>query len=343
MATLEPHDELGLAWDDWADGRAHMLKRGVDFFRGPGAVLEAAQNAARRLDKSVTVVKEVRLGETFMWVQFVEYQIEWGQPCPCGSTELRQLNRAQAECAVCKATLNLVRPREKGGADDAAGEDPAAALLQPLFRHTAAGGKGRGAAGITSDQMREIWNRAKEAPPPEAKLWSRRSYNDYAAIILTGPFSPDGQPVTGVGLDEEFQISTLFEFSAKQLDVRCGIVLTNAAGVPRYRFVHLEPARISRPGRYTFTVRIPAGMVEAGEYTARTSAALVRGDDLGRVARRTAFSLTVGDPEQQPAPAGENGDGSPPETIQPPDLDWVIEPGEGPWRSTSEAADTSGE
>ena len=47
--VLEHHDELGLPWDEWADRRVHRLVKGRDFLRSSEAVVEAAQNAARRM------------------------------------------------------------------------------------------------------------------------------------------------------------------------------------------------------------------------------------------------------------------------------------------------------
>ena len=147
MGLLEPHDELGLPWDDWADGQAHLLTRGVDFFRSSDVLVEAAKNAGRRLNRAVTVVKEQRLGRTHVWVQFPEYEILLGESCPCGSQELRRLNQQHAECAACGATLILRVPKKRTVADEEmpAGSGPADELLAPLFAlpaRASAGGKG---------------------------------------------------------------------------------------------------------------------------------------------------------------------------------------------------------
>src|SRR5689334_2820116 len=100
MAVLEHHDELGLPWDELSDGRMYRLARGENFFRSPEAVAQAAQNAARRLGKAVRLANEIRHRKVFVWVQFVDFETELGQPCPrCGSFDLRALNRQHTECA----------------------------------------------------------------------------------------------------------------------------------------------------------------------------------------------------------------------------------------------------
>src|SRR5215216_999672 len=115
---LDPHDELGLPWDHLADGRVHRLVRGRDFVRNPDVVEEAAANAANRLGRVVRTFKETRWGVVYFWVQFVDHEVVIGDPCPCGSMELRQVNLYFAECASCKSTVALVRPKRERAVDD---------------------------------------------------------------------------------------------------------------------------------------------------------------------------------------------------------------------------------
>jgi hypothetical protein len=131
MKHLEPHDELGLPWDDLSDGRAHRLVKGRDFVRGAELVEEAAANAAVRLERVVRMYREVRRGAVFLWVQFVHHEIVYGEPCVCGG-QLLQVNLNFAECSSCKVTVALLMPkRERVEHDDAPTEDEP--LLTGLF------------------------------------------------------------------------------------------------------------------------------------------------------------------------------------------------------------------
>ncbi len=110
-----------------ADGRAFVLVRGRDFFLNPREVEEAAANAAARLGKAVQTIRTLRASVLSIWVQFADYRVEFGAPCPCGSDDLRRVNDQWAVCASCEATL-LVESRPKasvaaGGVSVAVADD----------------------------------------------------------------------------------------------------------------------------------------------------------------------------------------------------------------------------
>ena len=151
MKHLEPHDELGLPWDDLADGRAHRLVKGRDFVRGAELVEEAAENAAGRLERVVRMYREVRRGAVFLWVQFVHHEIVYGEPCLCGG-QLLQVNVNFAECSSCKVTVALLLPkREKVEHEDGPTEDEP--LLTGLFGAQPLGARnGRRGAGRSARQ-----------------------------------------------------------------------------------------------------------------------------------------------------------------------------------------------
>jgi hypothetical protein len=133
---LDLQDELGVPWDELADGRVHRLVRGHDFVRGGEVMEEAATNAARRLGRVVRTYKEIRWGVLYFWVQFVDHEVVIGEPCPCGSGDLLRVNQFFAECASCKATVALVMPKKERAVDDDLMEDDP--LLQSLFGAAAA-------------------------------------------------------------------------------------------------------------------------------------------------------------------------------------------------------------
>lgn len=330
MTPLEHTDELGLPWDRWADGRPHVLLRGKDFYRGSAAVQEAARNAARRLNKAVSTVKEHRVGKTYLWVQFSDFEVDWGDPCPsCGGADLRLVNRRHTRCTSCGATVALIQPKRHKELNDATPGtvDPVEALLRPLLGLGAAGGSDRTDPGpMTGTELHRLFERTKsELPREETRRWGRRSFNEVAAIIAAGAFSSSGAPVAGFDVVDDLEVCVLLELSVKNVDVRVGVVLGDVSGAARYRVVLVDPPRLARPGRYVFRVTIPGGIVVPDAYVARVSAAFVRGGEFSRVTLRGAFSLDAfGEP-----PASDVGEA--PDVVELDDLDWAVVQGEGPW------------
>jgi len=128
---LPEGEELGVEWERWADGRAWRLKRGRDFGDvHPELARRAAKNAARRMGKVVQTVRDRIDGERYTWVQFADYEIPLGAPCPCGGRRLYRLHTYFARCAACGAQLLLTRASVSAGGEEA--EDEAAAGLRDL-------------------------------------------------------------------------------------------------------------------------------------------------------------------------------------------------------------------
>jgi hypothetical protein len=66
----------------------------------------------------VQTLRSMRASVLYIWVQFADYRIEQGSPCPCGSDDLRRINDAWAICAGCESTLLVdTRPQSSGGRD----------------------------------------------------------------------------------------------------------------------------------------------------------------------------------------------------------------------------------
>jgi hypothetical protein len=60
----------------------------------------------------------MRASVLYIWVQFADYRIEPGSPCPCGSDDLRRINDEWAICASCESTLLVdTRPQSSGVGD----------------------------------------------------------------------------------------------------------------------------------------------------------------------------------------------------------------------------------
>ena len=101
-------DDLGADWERWADGRAFRLKRKKDFPDvDPGKVRDAAQVAAKRMGKVVTTMRDKHFPRKYVWVQFADHRIKYGDPCPCGSRRLLRVHKQYATCPQCKSFLLL--------------------------------------------------------------------------------------------------------------------------------------------------------------------------------------------------------------------------------------------
>ena len=170
---LEDGDELGVAWDDMADGRVWRLKRGEHFLRSSHAVQDAAQSAATRLGKAVRTVRQARDRSVSIWVQFADYQIEIGEPCGCGSTALQLVNRGFALCEECGSSLLLIVPKpgrapKVSAAKRAARKEARAAVVAPATAEEVIREEipPEQAADVPAETAPEP---AAEAPPEEAE------------------------------------------------------------------------------------------------------------------------------------------------------------------------------
>jgi hypothetical protein len=188
MALLEPHDELGLPWDDWVDGRVYRLVRGRDFVRSAEALAEAAENAGRRLGRVARTVREVRFGRVIVWLQFVDYELFAGDPCGCGSTDLRRMSTYYAHCTTCGAT-SYIRPLKQKAVETVFATGPDEALLLSSLLSAPAAGK------------------AKRATPPAA---NRAGLGTFADLRLS-PYSkgPDLERLGGLATEQATGASCL--------------------------------------------------------------------------------------------------------------------------------------
>ncbi len=150
---LEPGDEIGLPWDDYADGRVYRLAKGTDFVCSSLAAREAAENAAERLGKVVRTRTDVFRKKIFVWVQFADNQIDDGEPCPCGSTNMPLVNENLALCQACGALNVIFRSKRDRTAEErevlpGKGDELLEFLLGiPPGKPEQASGKGGGAKG----------------------------------------------------------------------------------------------------------------------------------------------------------------------------------------------------
>jgi hypothetical protein len=175
---LEPGDELGLPWGRWADGRVWQLRRGREWLGSTSELHEAAENAAARLGRAVRVHRDNRADGDVVWVQFADHHLLLGDPCACGSTDLRWASDLVAICSDCRAVSFVTLPKPPKGSPEQANTGEADELLSLLLGTGTA--KGRAA------------RPAKTAPvgaSPEVRNGAAKPRKERSAVLQLGHFT----------------------------------------------------------------------------------------------------------------------------------------------------------
>jgi hypothetical protein len=109
-------EERPLPWREWADHSVRRLKGGRDYHVSSDVLEEAARQVAKRLGQVAVVFPEDimrwRYWEPYVWLQFVDGQVEAGDPCACGSRDLVRTHPRFVHCAACGAHLALKNPKD---------------------------------------------------------------------------------------------------------------------------------------------------------------------------------------------------------------------------------------
>jgi hypothetical protein len=115
---LPQGDDLGIDWEQWADGRAHRLKRGKDYGDLKNEIIrEAARNAAKRMGKVVKITADRYSPDKYNWFQFADFKVKIGNPCRCGSLTVHRLHTHFGRCPECKAQIILTKVEEDDDED----------------------------------------------------------------------------------------------------------------------------------------------------------------------------------------------------------------------------------
>jgi hypothetical protein len=93
-------------WGKWLDGRPHRLTRGKHYSGDPKVVVRRAREAAAALGKTAVTSLQSQGKYEYLWIQFVDGQVEQGHPCPiCGSFTLEKVQKYFLRCSSCRSTL----------------------------------------------------------------------------------------------------------------------------------------------------------------------------------------------------------------------------------------------
>lgn len=92
-------------WDGLAaDGRLRRYKRNVHYLGSPERLMRRAQEAAQERDRGAVVQRE-QIGKwEYLWVQFLDGEMEAGEPCPrCRGTEFQEVQGYFLRCVACRS------------------------------------------------------------------------------------------------------------------------------------------------------------------------------------------------------------------------------------------------
>jgi len=82
------------------------LKRGKDYAGDPKPLFKRAREAAEGLGKLAVASRASQGKYEYVWIQFVDGEVEPGRPCPvCGSRTLAKVQKHFLRCPRCASTL----------------------------------------------------------------------------------------------------------------------------------------------------------------------------------------------------------------------------------------------
>jgi len=100
-------------WALWLDGRPRRLKRGRDYTGDPKALIRRAREAAAALDRVAVESRDSQGKYEYVWIQFVDAEVELGRPCPvCAGTRLAKVQKRFLQCESCGSVLVVTGDRE---------------------------------------------------------------------------------------------------------------------------------------------------------------------------------------------------------------------------------------
>lgn len=270
-------------WTPWLDGRPRRLKRGKDYTGDPKPLVKNARESAEALGRFAVVSRDSQGKYEYVWVQFVDAEVELGRPCPvCGGTLLEKVQKHFLRCSTCGSVLVVAGDREVvGGSFEFPPPDP------EVGAGVAGEEAARGAEEPTDSRRSNLGDMLETRVLSEAETEVTIPRADEPLIFETAVLTHRA------GLTGTLVIALLAAPSAKAGRVK---VFTSAmearelgeAGARRFR-AHLPPYLLSR---FTYTVRVWIWLRDPED----GSVAILRDRDAA------SFSVELDLPDDQPSP-----------------------------------------
>jgi len=233
-----------LPWTEWQDGRPRRLKRGKHYTGDSKLVERRAREAAEGLGRFAVTSRDGAGEYEYLWIQFVEGEVDLGQPCPqCGGTGLLKVQKYFLRCSTCGSTLRV--------ADEA---DAAAGEYDPLELEAA------GANGDNSDASLA----GGEALPKVAVARA----SELGEIVGVRALSPRGEEVELALAEEGLVLEVTFTTARPRLLAWVGFALT----VERRKLLVSgcdDSLELMDPGTHVVTAEIPPHLLSDVTYNVK--------------------------------------------------------------------------
>jgi ABC-type polysaccharide/polyol phosphate transport system ATPase subunit len=133
---------------------------------------------------------------------------------------------------------------------------------------------------------------AGEPEPPRPARRAKRTGSADATLLGGAAFTLDGQLLDALRTDEEALLAVAFEAVTEGISVR-PVVILSSGGRAVLKLARPDGIAIDEAGAYTATVRLPAGALAPGTYSARIGAWVTAGESEVAIRVGNAFELSV--------------------------------------------------
>lgn len=221
-------------WGAWLDGRARRLKRGRDYTGDSKVVVKRAREAAEGLGKLAVVSRDSQGKYDYVWIQFVDGEVEPGRPCPvCGGSAFAKVQKFFLRCHACASVLKASDEWEVAAGEYVA-PTPAA--------------------------------RTEAMSAPDAEV-DEHGGEEYAQILGARMLSTDGREITGTLVNEDFVLHIAFRF-LRRVDYALPRVRFSVEGAePVLRVQPPKPLRPRGPATVDARMRVPANLLMPRVYS----------------------------------------------------------------------------
>ena len=157
------------------------------------------------------------------------------------------------------------------------------------------------------------------------KRGSKTGFNEHAAVISGGMFSPNGGNLGTMRVDEAVVFKMLVEIATPGVELQCTMAI-QTKGRAILKIVQPEPFVIPRAGSYVASVSLPPNVLPEAFYTVRLGAWVSLEDARWPLTRQDAFSIEA----QLPTDADVDDDSIPgaidddTDATKRSDLPWVL-------------------
>jgi len=235
----EPPDHASEAgperdWSAFLDGRARRLKRGRDYTGDPKLLVKRARDAAEALGKLVVDSRDSQGKYDYVWIQFVDGEVEKGRPCSrCGGTTLIKIQKHFLRCHTCASLLKATGDWDVEPGEYVAPAPPA---------------------------------RTEAMSAPDADV-DEHDGEEFAQILDARVLSRDGREITGPLVDEDFVLHFTFRF-LRPVDYALPRVRFSVVGAgPSLRVQPPEPLAPSRADTVDARIRVPGNLFMPRAYS----------------------------------------------------------------------------